>query len=347
MMEIFRKQGQHSDFYIERPERVSKHSNQQSDERKDKAKDEELEQRLLSITLHIVKSFQEFQSRASSPDYYLNRVQRLPYKNEDLGEAKELFFTLKSMEEKIAQLFFYAPTFESSWDEFVENIHRLQNHYGLGGVLCGFGAFDKQCSCIRLINQKEKTPLLLGSHLEHSLHFYIASRQISIIDYQDIFALGEDLGIFLKEHGIVFSLSLKEIVSIDLLNYSQFIQGLEHSGNIQGRMYDGELSFSQVSERNPIALRYSLANTIRGLSSNINFSILKFMGSSILANDKSIVKALSSCGEYFIFSNFYEYNIGLNKIIQLIRSGKISPELLNKSVMKILVLKHRGKELYN
>ena len=90
-------------------------------------------------------------------------------------------------------------------------------------------------------------------------------------------------------------------------------------------------------------MRYCLANTIKKLSSEINFSSLKFIGPSVLANDEAAVKALNLGGECFMFSNFYDYNLGIKKIIKLIQLGKISPEILNKNILKMLLLKQRMK----
>ncbi|AEB41776.1 hypothetical protein [Chlamydia pecorum] len=342
-MEVFRQSG-HSDFCIKPVQNVKEHRDRQSDKQNDE--EGQLERKFLSIVLYILESSQEVLSKENSLDMYLNRVQWLPYKKEQLEEVKELFFMLESQEERIAQLFFYAPPHESNFNDFIDNVQRLQGDRGLGGVLCGFGIFEQQSAYIRSINQITKIPLLLGCRLESSLHVYMASRQVSLLDCKNMIALGENLGEFLKEYGIVFSLALKEITSLDLLSYSQLIIGLEHSQNIQGRMYDGELSFEQIFIKNPIALRYCLANTIKELSSEINFSSLKFIGPSILANDEAVVRALNLGGEYFMFSNFYDYNLGVKKIVKLIQSGKVSPEILNKNILKMLLLKQRMKAFY-
>ncbi|WP_100934742.1 hypothetical protein [Candidatus Chlamydia corallus] len=338
-MDVSRKINRHNQFYVDAIDGVVKRLDQRPSEDKPK-ENEELEEKLLIITKRIVASAQEFQNREfDSKNHYLKKTQWLPYKNEELEQTKELFAMLTSIDKKIAQLFFYSPPCDSKWEECAEVIHHLKDSTGLGGVLLCCGSFEQQCECIRSINKKLDLPLLLGTTVVNSLHYYLAYRNISLISFQNMNDLGKDLGILLKQYGVAFTLIFKEIVYIDLLNYAKLIQGLKHSGNIQARIYSGDMPTIPSASCSPIALRYSLANTIRGLALHVDFSSLKFISPSILSDTDHTAKALNSGGEGFIFSNLNEFNFGMKMVIQLVRSGQISPEILNKNVMKILMIK--------
>ncbi|SPN73447.1 hypothetical protein C10C_0273 [Chlamydia serpentis] len=340
-MDIYRKINRHTQFYVDSIDGVMKQPDQRPSEDKSK-ENEELEEKLLSITKRIVASAQQFQNReTTSTNHYLKKTQWLPYKNEELEQTKELFAMLTSIDKKIAQLFFYSPVCDSKWDEFTKVIHDLKESSGLGGILLYCGSFEQQCEYIRSINKKLDLPLLLGTTVVNSLHYYLTYRNISLVNYQNMSDLAEDLGNLLKQYGVAFTLIFKEIMHMDLLNYSKLVQVLKHSGNIQGCMYDSDVPIMPVSSCSPIALRYSLANTIRGLALHVDFSSLKFISPSIFSDIDYTAKVLNSGGECFIFTNLNEFNFGMKTIIQLVRTGKISPEILNKKIMKMLMIKRR------
>ncbi|ANH79045.1 hypothetical protein [Candidatus Chlamydia sanziniae] len=341
-MDVFRKFNRHTQFYVDSVDGIVKNFDHRFGDKGDKFKDnEELEQKLSSIAKRIVLSAQEFQCRGSTHSHYLKKTQWLPYKNEELEETKEWFAMLTSMDKRIAQLFFYMTPYEVQWEDFLAIIRYSEHHEGFGGVLLFCGPFERQCAYIRSINKALALPLLLGSSIVHSLRFYLACRKLSLIECKDLDVLGKDLGFLLQEYGVMFSLIFKEIMSIDLLNYRKLIKELKSSGNIQGCVYDNNVPSPAASLCSPIALRYSLANTIRGLALDVDFSTLKFMSPSILASTEQTVKALNSGGECFVFSSLSEFHIGVKVIIQLVHDGEISPEILNKNVMKVLMLKRK------
>lgn len=340
-MDVSRKINQHTQFYVDSIDGVKKHFDQRQNEEQSK-ENEELEEKFLTITKRIVVSAQEFQNRKSvSTNYYLKKTQWLPYKNEELEQTKELFAMLTSMDKKVAQLFFYSPACNSKWEEFIKVIHHLKDSSGLGGILLHCGSFEQQCEYIRSINRDLDLPFLLGTTIVNSLRYYLTYRNISLINYQNINDLSEDLGNLLKQYGVAFTLFFKEIMHINFLNYTKLVQRLKHSGNIQGRMYDSDVPTTSSSVCSPITLRYSLANTIRGLALHVDFSSLKFISPSILSDTDYTAKVLNSGGECFIFSDLSEFNFGMKTVIQLVRTGKISPEILNKKVIKILMIKRR------
>lgn len=345
-MDVSRKINRHTQFYVDSIDGVIKNFDHKPSE--DKSRDhEELEEKLLTITKRIVASAQEFQNRKTdSKNYYLKKTQWLPFKNEELEQTKELFAMLTSMDKKIAQLFFYSPGCSSDWVEFTEVICHLNDSIGLGGVLLCCGLFEQQCEHVVTVNKKLDLPLLLGTTVVNSLRYYLTYRNISLLNCQSMSELGKELGDVLKQHGVAFTLIFKEIVDIDLLNYAKLIQGLKRSGNIQARIYDNDVPTLPSVSSSPIALRYSLANTIRGLALHVDFSSLKFISPSILSNTEHTAKALNSGGECFIFSNLDEFNLGMKIVMQLLRTGKISPEILNKNIMKILMIKKRVRSLY-
>ncbi len=160
------------------------------------------------------------------------------------------------------------------------------------------------------------------------------------MDCTNPYALGVSIGTLLKEYGVAVSLIFKEIVSMDLTNYSELIRGLKQAGCIQGKLHHCDYS-STTTTPSPIALRYSLANTIRGLAIDVDFSSVKFMGCSTLGNIKNTIKTLNCGVECFTFSSLKELREGIKTLTQLISAGKISPAIVNKSVIKILTLKRR------
>ncbi|WP_035392089.1 hypothetical protein [Chlamydia ibidis] len=339
-MDIFGRLNRRSQFYVDKIDQVIRDpsNNLYGDENKGDV----LEKKLLDITKRIVTSAREFQSGGKKTSDYLKKTRWLSYKNEKLEEARELFLMLSSVDQRISQLFFYAPPCGMYWEDFVCCVQDIiREDYGLGGIIFDCGPFEKQCRYVRSLNQGQSVPFLLVSSIPHSLEYYLSHRELSLMECDDLYRLGKEIGDLLKINGVTISLIFNEIMYMDPLKYSDFISGLKRSGNIQGKLYRCDFSRISSSSNNPIALRYSLANTIRGLSVDVDFSSLKFMSCSMLSNTENAIKALNYGGECFTFSTLKDFKKGVRIVAQLISSGKISSQIINKTIMKILTLKRQ------
>ncbi|WP_139414365.1 hypothetical protein [Chlamydia abortus] len=342
-MDVFSRLNRQNHFYVEQIDGVMRDPNSPTDNNKNK--DNELKKKLLTITKRVVASAQEFQHGRESASNYLKKTQWMPYKNEELEETKELFSLLTSMDKKLAQLFFYLPSCGIEWGDFVTSVEQIEQNYGLGGILFSCGSFEKQCRYVRDFNKSQIMHLLLGCTVPHSLEFYLLERDLSLMDCKNLYELGIGLGELLKDYGVMISLIFQEIASMDMTNYSELLRGLKYSGNIQGKLHHCDCSPTTITP-SPIALRYSLANTIRGLAIDVDFSRLKFMGCSMLTNVENTIKALNHGVECFTFSNLKEFKKGIKVLTQLISTGQVSPAIVNKSVIKILTLKRRFKSIH-
>ncbi|WP_348664025.1 hypothetical protein [Chlamydia vaughanii] len=341
-MDVFSRLNGQNHFYVEQIDGVMRDPHNHDDSNNQKNK--ELKKKLLNITKRVVTSAQEFQRGRQESSHYLKKTQWLPYKNEELEETRELFSMLTSIDQKLAQLFFYVPSCGLGWDDFVSTIRYLEQNDGLGGVLLSCGPFEQQCRYIRCFNQSQTIPLLIGASIPYSLEFYLSYQGLSLMDCKDTYDLGIDLGKFLKTSGVLISLIFQEIISMDLTHYAQLIKGLRCSGNVQGKLHHCECS-SNTTTPGPIALRYSLANTIRSLAIDVDFSSLRFMSCSMLSNIEGTIKSLNCGVECFTFSNFKELKAGIKALTQLITTGQISPTLINKSIIKVLMLKRRFRAM--
>ncbi|WP_286027380.1 hypothetical protein [Chlamydia gallinacea] len=339
-MDIRRRGNQHC-FYIEKTDSLMRNS--YSQDPNNFKKGAELK-KFLDIKKQIITSAREFQHEKQVIEHCPNKIQWLPYKNEDLEEAKELFTTLKSMDSRLAQLFFYAPNCRMDSCSFIEVIREYEKSFALGGILLLYGSLEQQSKYIQDFNQLNALPLLTGSSVSHSLFCYLSYRDLSLIDCTDFYDLGRELGKLVRTYGVFISLILQENISIDLLNYSNLVQGLQSSGNIQGKLCQFDVTSTIITTPSPIALRYSLANTIRSLAINVDFSSLKFIGCSIFTRPENTVKFLNYGVECFIFSNLKELKMGIKTLTSLISSGRISPTIVNKNIVKILMLKRRLKK---
>ncbi|AHK63156.1 hypothetical protein [Chlamydia avium] len=337
-MDIKRSSSRHC-FYIDKTDSLMR--NPYNQDSGNSQTDKEIK-KFLNIKKRFVTSVQEFQHDKHTASHYLKKVQWLPYKNEELEETSEVFSTLKSMERKLAQLFFYVPDCGVDSVTFIKTVREYESLFGLGGVLLLCGSLEQQSKYIQDFNQLTTLPLLIAASVSNSLSCYLSYRDLTLIDYQDFYELGQNLGKLIKTYGVFISLVFQEIFSMDLVNYSQLIQGLKSSGNIQGRLCNVDVTPATVTP-SPIALRYSLANTIRSLAISADFSSLKFIGSSIFSNPESTVKFLNYGAECFIFSHFNELKLGIKTLTQIISSGRISPTIINKSIVKMLMLKRRFK----
>ncbi|BAE81300.1 conserved hypothetical protein [Chlamydia felis Fe/C-56] len=342
-MDVFSRLNCRDSFYVEQIDGVMKDPRSFDDNNNKKGN--ELKKKLLTITKRVVASAQEFQRGREEACNYLKKTQWMPYKNEELEETKELFSLLTSIERKLAQLFFFVPSCGLEGDDFITAVVQLEHSCGLGGVLFSCGSFEKQCRYIRDFNKSQTIPLLLGCSVSHSLQFYLSYQDLSLMDCKNLYDLGMGLGKLLKDYGVVISLIYKEIVDMDMNNYSEFVRGVKHAGSIQGKLHHCDFA-STTTTPLPIALRYSLANTIRGLAIDVDFSSIKFIGCSILANVENTIKALNYGVDCFTFSNLKELKEGIKTLAQLISAGKISPAIVNKSVIKVLTLKRRFKSVY-
>lgn len=335
-MEVFNRLGDQNYYYIGCVENRTRGYQQESEQ---DAQDNELRKKLLRITKHIVSSTQESKQEQDGCSNPLKKTQWLPYEDKDLEETYDLFTMLNTMEEKLAQLFFYVPDCCLDIEDFISDVYCLEETYGLGGVLLSC-SLEQQSDFIRRFNQSKHIPLLAGAPVSQSLRFYLSHKEQSLIEGGDAYGIGEDLGGLLQQMGVPLSIIFQDIICMDIESYSQLIQGLKCAGNIQGHLYRFNHTHS-TSNFQPISLRYSLANTIRGLEMNVDFSSLKFTNCSILANPENTIKSLNCGLECFTCSNVGELKEGITILRELISAGHVSPAIINKGVMKILMLKRR------
>lgn len=294
----------------------------------------EVDQKLVSLNKHIFLNNKKiFKNKRR-----FKKTFHLPYQEEDILEVEHFFKELVSLEHQIAQLFFFVPTNDyCNIDSFFENIS-LRLSGNIGGVLLNNGYFENIYEKIEKRNKSMRIPLIIGCDTIYALNTYLNRKNRRLFDCEDLFYIGKDMRHMFSDLGVSLFFLMRDNLMLDKESYSKLIKGLKQNNSVFGSLVDiGDKD--RRTTCNPGFLRYSLMKTIKTLASKVDFSVLKFSQISLIKNKDLIIDFINDEGDGFIVSSYDELQLGIQTIKRCINEGHISPNILNKKLFKMLLLK--------
>lgn len=313
--------------------------NKQSLEERRQDKESKLEKKLLAIRKRS-KCFGPRSPNVPLQTKSLKNAGKFPCSEEELQDIRDLFLSLESFRQQLAQLFFYTPPLNLGWEDFLKFFQAFEKRE-LGGILFSAGPFESFDKYLYQVNRVRAVPMLVATTVSYALQaYYSYTQQVPFQEKEDFFRLGEAVGEFLKQRKVSITLIYKEILDLDDKKYSELCRGLQQSQIVQGEVFH-----SLVQEReglNPISVNYDLMGTIAALSANIDRSCLRFSGSHIFHDDEAAIETLHKGGDVFTFSSLAEFQFSEKRLLHLVDTGRVCPEIIRKKLIKVLLLKKRS-----
>jgi len=282
--------------------------------------------------------------RRTSSGVYADRVL--------LERAQNYFNQLTTIEEKAAQLCFLIT--EAIYDASIQHaVELLIQTWQIGGILFHKGDYRRQAYLIERFKEVSKTPLLFANDYLHGLSFYLQGaafpkNMVSEQHYSDmgkaVMVQNRRLGVHIqfdrqrgKESSMMNEIQAKsfrkgirgaqgivgkEKAKCQQESYAHSIKGpLPHIATKEGPMLPSHFAEYQVQE-------------------TIGFKTLTFFDATHLdrgALEEELLGAFKQLYDVFLLSgNIAE---GIRTIVRLVRSGKIREEVLDRHVMKALIIK--------
>lgn len=289
----------------------------------------------------------------------LEKKERIWERSEHAKKAKELFETLTTLEEKVAQLIFV--TAEAIYDTTLQReLELLIQTWQIGGVVFTEGELKREAYLVEKLQEVSKTPLMFGNDFFHGLSFYFEEDSLTQISANESESRFHDLGKAVmginKKLGIQLQLCIPWILgqqSFSKQQYEAFKKGVRMAGGFVGNKHEGK-SYTKVPSlqlQNQFP-RSSLvtAESLSSLSSKP--SAQQFVGMRSLSfmdlkdgrdmGDKIQLFIKESC-DAFIVDKGAE-NLILH-ICRAIKSGRISEKEIDQRVLKLLYFKVQTENL--
>lgn len=266
--------------------------------------------------------------------------------------AQALFDQLTTLEEKVAQLCFLAT--EAIYDAAVQNkVEFLIQTIQMGGILFLRGDYRRQTYLIEHYGKVSKTPLLFANDFLHGLSFYLQGDtfpddHLSEKHYSDlgktVMAQNRRLGVhiqFDRERSA-------EKLSMSELHAKAFRKGIRETQGIVGKekgflqqespshSAKGGFSFQSLKEGAkliPTASEHFTQETI-------SFKTLTFFDATQgdqESLEERLLGAFKQLYDVFLLSGNVSETI--RALVSLVSSGKLPEEVLDRHVMKVLIIK--------
>lgn len=268
-----------------------------------------------------------------------------------LQRAQTLFSQLTTIEEKAAQLCFLVT--EAIYDSEIQHeVELLIQTWQIGGILFHKGEYRRQAYLIERYQEISKTPLLFANDYAHGLSFYLQGdappkTMLSEQHYSDV---GKAVMVQNRRLGVQIQFD-QERNQDTAMNGSQakaFRKGIRGAHGIVGKekaerqqesyaqSMKGNLPFLSSKEGpllSPAFSKYQVQETI-------GFKTLTFFDAALVDKnhlEDALLGAFRQLYDAFLLSkNIAE---GIRAIARLVRSGKIHEEVLDRHVMKALIIK--------
>lgn len=281
-------------------------------------------------------------TRRSSTGVYADRVL--------LERAHSFFNQLTTLEEKAAQLCFLITdaVYDSDAQHAVELIIQT---WQIGGILFQKGEYRRQAYLIKRYLEITKTPLLFANDYLHGLSFYLQGDRfpsgiLSLQHYLDmgkaVMVQNRSIGIhiqFDRERGIAKSNMLEEQAKAFRkgIRGAHGIVGKEKADHDQNNVAQkGPFAFFPFNEREhrEIIAEFEVQETI-------GFKTLTFFDATLKSRgtlQEELLNAFKQHYDVFLLSNS-SITEAIRTIARLVRNGHLSEEVLDRHVMKALIIK--------
>jgi hypothetical protein len=268
-----------------------------------------------------------------------------------LEKAHAFFSQLTTIEEKAAQLCFLMT--ESIYDASMQQAAELLiQTWQIGGILFHKGDYRRQAYLIERYQEVSKTPLLMANDYLHGLSFYFQGDVFPkhFIQEQHFTDLGKAVMVQNRRLGVQIQFDRerqRDKFVMDERQAKAFRKGIRGAHGIVGKEKAERQQESYAhSIKNPFSLhglteKPFSAFTEYQVQETIGFKTLTFYDATLL--DKEILEQ-----ELFhAFKQLYDVILlaqqncveGIRMIARLVRSNKIKEEVLDRHVLKALIIK--------
>lgn len=273
-----------------------------------------------------------------------------------LGKAQVMFHHLTTLEEKAAQLCFL--TTSAIYDASLQNeVELMIQTWQVGGILFHKGEYRRQTYLVERYQAVSKTPLLMANDFLHGLSFYLQGDSLpqEHLSEQRFSDLGKAVMVQNRRLGVHIQFDRERGSHILPMNEEQakaFRKGIRGAQGIVGKektefqlegYYSkrGRLPFvslKQTSMMPEIFSEHQVQETV-GFKTLTFFDVtdLKENNFSREFLEDQILSAFKQCYDVLLFSAGLPEAI--RTIAKLVRCGKISEEILDRHVMKALIVK--------
>jgi hypothetical protein len=270
-----------------------------------------------------------------------------------LEKAHKWFRGLITLEEKAAQLCFLVT--DAVYDaEVCAQVELLIQAWQIGGLLFHHGEFRRQIYLIHRYQELSKTPLLLANDFLHGLSFYLQGAPLPSgpISQQYYLDLGRAVMAQNRGVGVQVQFDRERDDSIDAMSESQakaFRKGVRNARGLVGKRKNSPKTFADVASKpgglNHISLRegaltYAAAKDLQS-QETISFKTLTFFDATQIKPEdleQALHGAFKQLDEALLLGS-NNITDGVRTIVHLITSGKLSEAVLDKHVMKVLIMK--------
>lgn len=278
--------------------------------------------------------------RPASSGVYANRVL--------LERARAAFCHLTTLEEKVAQLCFLET--EAFYDTPLQHdVELLIQAWQLGGILFKKGDYKRQGYLIEHYQNVSKTRLLIANDFLHGLSFYLQGDSLSFetLSEQRCSDLGKAVMVQNRRLGVHVQLDRERSGQKSSMSEKQaksFRKGIRDAQGIVGKEKGVEpADFYSHTAKSAMPF-LSLAESPSHLpelqmQSTISFKALTYFDSAAQSlTEELLLTAYKNHYDFFLFSG-KSIPEAIRMFCKLIRAGKIREEELDRSVMRILVIK--------
>lgn len=271
-----------------------------------------------------------------------------------LERAHRLFDQLTTLEERIAQLCFLVT--DAIYDTQIQReVEMAIQTWQLGGILFQRGEYRRQAYLVERYQEISKTALLFANDYLHGLSFYLQGDSLPghFFSEQHISDVGKAVMVQNRRLGVQIQFDRERgRVDIDEAQAKAFRSGIRRAHGIVGKekatYHHGSHPINRLlphfvsarmaplSEREESGAFYSDYQ----VQETIGFKSLTFFEVPCLEKgrlEEALLVAFLQIYDVFLISQNHIEVIRL--IARMIHSGKIREEILNRHVMKVLIIK--------
>lgn len=304
----------------------------------------EAEENDLPLQPSIPKNPPPARSRRSSSGVYADRVL--------LEKAQRYFNNLTTIEEKAAQLCFLVT--EAVYDSSIQNqVELIIQTWQIGGVLFHKGDYRRQAYLIERFKEISKTPLLFANDFLHGLSFYLQGDVFpkTMFSEQHYSDMGKAVMVQNRRLGVHVQFDRERTrkgYDMNEVQAKAFRKGVRGAHGIVGKekakyqqesyahSVKGPLPIFSLKEGPMLAAPFAEYQ----VQETIGFKTLTFFDATQLDKgslDEELLMAFKQLYDVFLLSgNIAE---AIRAIARLVRSGKLREEVLDRHVMKALIIK--------
>lgn len=267
-----------------------------------------------------------------------------------LERARRFFNRLTTLEEKAAQLCFFAT--DAKYDATTQHhIELLVQTWQFGGILFHLGEYRREAFLVERYQEVSKTPLLFANDYLHGLSFYLQGSTFSksLLTEQHYSDLGKAVMVQNRRLGVHIQFDRERGNGQSHMSEAQitaFRKGVRGAHGVVGKEKQSAEFAPQKSKGNFPFLSFKDGNFVSPqfsefhVQETIGVKTLTFFDATLTEKqdlEKAILDGIvKSCDVFLLGENLTD---AIRTICALVRSGRVREETLDRHVMKVLILK--------